>query len=118
MKIKHILKTKEFSFLIENGRKLRGETVFLYADVTNTPGESRMSAGVTTSKKYAPRAVTRNYIKRFIYAELRKTTIRKNINIRIIVRLRKYVNNLSRKEIAILIRNDITNLMLQIDGVE
>jgi len=117
VKIKHILKTKEFRFLIENGRKLRGETVFLYADETKTPGGSRISAGVTTSKKYAPRAVTRNYVKRFIYAELRKSTIKKNANIRIIVRLRKTVHNLPRKEIANLIRKDLTSLIVRIDGV-
>jgi len=118
VKIKHILKTKEFRFLIENGRKLRGETVFLYADVTKTSGESRISAGVTTSKKYAPRAVTRNYVKRFIYAELRKSTIQKNTNIRIIARLMKTVHDLPRKEIAGRIRKDLTSLMVQIDGVE
>lgn len=117
MKIKHILKAKDFRALIENGKKLTGRAVFLYVQVKKQTGKFPLEIGVTTSKKHAARAVRRNYVKRFIYAELRKAELRQDVFIRMIVRLIKPVNKMTKKEIAREIKQDLKVLCGRIDGI-
>jgi len=76
-----------------------------------------LEAGVTASKKHATRAVRRNYVKRLIYAELRKIKLRRDVSLRLIVRLIKPVNKMTRKEVASEIKRDLKVLCGRIDGV-
>ena len=117
MKIKHILKTKDFRTLIQNGKKLPGRAVLLYVQEIKKNGVFPLEIGVTTSKKQAARAVTRNHVKRLIYAELRKVKVRRDVSLRLIVRLIKPVNKMTRKEIAGEIQQDLKVLCGQIDGI-
>ncbi|MBL7073607.1 MAG: ribonuclease P protein component [Candidatus Omnitrophica bacterium] len=117
MKIKHILKAKDFREILENGKKLTGRAVSLYIQVEKQTGKFPLEIGITTSKKHAARAVKRNYIKRFIYAEFRKAKLRQEVSIRMVVRLIKSVNKMTKKEIARAIRQDLKALCGQIDGI-
>jgi len=117
VKIKHILKTKDFRTLIVNGKKLPGRAVLLYVQETKKNGVFPLKVGVTTSKKQAARAVKRNYVKRLIYAELRKVKVCEDISLGLIVRLIKPVNKMTRKEIACEIQQDLKVLCGRIDGI-
>ncbi|MBD3296147.1 MAG: hypothetical protein GF392_02115, partial [Candidatus Omnitrophica bacterium] len=65
MKIDHILNSEGFSRVFTEGVKISGEISAAY--FLRVPGVRRISVGVVVSKKCAPLAVRRNYLKRLIY---------------------------------------------------
>ena len=108
MKIKHILKASDFSNVIAKGRKISGKTVVAYV-TTDNEGDGP-SVGIVVSKKVAPRAVQRNYIKRVIYGHFRDSHHGPARNEKIVVRVIKDVKELKRNGIRQAIIQDLENI--------
>jgi ribonuclease P protein component len=69
MKIQHVLKSKDFAEIFEKGRKTREKKISLH--VKKCDNEKGFSVGIVISKRFAAQAVTRNYVRRLIYAYFR-----------------------------------------------
>jgi len=66
VKIKHLRKREEFAAIVQGGRKARGGAISVYIGPDGP--EEELSVGIIIPKKSIPKAVTRNYLRRVIYA--------------------------------------------------
>ena len=111
MKLKHILKTKDFRELVVTGEKNKGNLLGLYSK-GNSKDED-LTVGVIISKKVAPRAVTRNYLKRIIYnfyTEKRKKII---AGTRIVVRVISPIEKKRKRKTAQRVLMELEDLTRQ-----
>ena len=111
MKLTHILKAKEFRDVIGTGERVKGQLVGLYSKGYGP--NKKISVGVVISKKVAPRAVTRNYLKRVIYLFFTQKRDKIIAGTRIVVRVIKAVEKQKRKSIAKQIRTELEALTRQ-----
>ncbi|MFH1395630.1 MAG: ribonuclease P protein component [Candidatus Omnitrophota bacterium] len=95
MKIKHLLKAKDFADIMKTGSSVCGKTLCLYR--VEEPGADSFAVGITVPKRYVPKAVTRNYIKRLIYAYFRGKEKNYHKNIKIVIRVPSRIKKDSRK---------------------
>ncbi|MFH1846106.1 MAG: ribonuclease P protein component [Candidatus Omnitrophota bacterium] len=109
MKVKHLLKTRDFADILKTSRKESEELV----SVRIRPGEKKSAlirVGIIISKKFAPKAVDRNYMRRIIYAYFSKHGQAFNKEADIIVRLEKNTRSLSKTALSREIRKELKNL--------
>ncbi len=109
MKIKHILKATEFADILKTGDKIRGKTICLH--LLKTPDEGVAYVGVVIPKKYVPKAVARNYLKRVMYAHFRSMRgdgIRK---VRTVIRVTAGIKRQGKKTTSKEIRAEIEGLL-------
>ncbi len=112
MKIRHILKAKDFADIVKSGERARGRTLALY--VKHGSGEEKTSVGVVVSKEFAPSAVKRNYIKRLVYSYFQDREQPLSQGIRVVVRLIRDVKELRRKPLSQGIRGELEALAKKI----
>lgn len=108
MKIKHLKSSKEFADVLAAGTRIRGKTLTLYC--RQSP-EKEPKVGLIISKKTAPLATKRNYIRRLIYSDLRERKNTMNAGQEIVVRLVKEVGSLTKETISREIRQDLDTLL-------
>ena len=109
MKIKHILKTKEFADILSGGEKIRGKTLAMYVRrEKNTSGP--LAVGIVVSKKLVPRAVTRNYIRRVMYASFRESGFSRKHETSVVVRVTRAVDRVGKRSLSREIRAEIGTL--------
>ncbi|MFH1552901.1 MAG: ribonuclease P protein component [Candidatus Omnitrophota bacterium] len=108
MKIRHILRSKDFADIFSSGKKLKGKTVSLYS--SRSASEEGISVGVVVSKAMAPLAVTRNYIKRLIYAFFREKDASLAKNFKVVVRLIRNVRGQSKRPLSKELREELERL--------
>jgi ribonuclease P protein component len=115
VKIKHILKATEFADILKTGDKIRGKVICLH--LLRAPDEGIAYVGVVIPKKYVPKAVERNYLKRVIYAyfrSMRGDGIRK---VKAVVRVTAGIKQRGKKTTSKEIRAEIESLLRK-GGVE
>jgi ribonuclease P protein component len=108
VKIRHILKTGEFAEIIENGEKLRGKTVNAY--VKKGGQDREPSVGIVISKKFAPKAVKRNYARRLIYSYFQGNDHTWRSGVRIVIRVVRDISAPGRRFFSREIKEDLENL--------
>ncbi len=109
MKIRHIANKKEFSEIFTQGKICRGRKIAVYR--LNDDTTQRISIGLVLSKKYLPKAVQRNYVKRVIYAYFRESAAKIPVGEKIIIRVTgKMGTNRTRKEAAKTIIEEIKEI--------
>ena len=109
MKIKHILKTKEFADILGSGERTRGKTLAVYVRREKS-AEDSLAIGVVVSKKFVPKAVTRNYIRRVIYASFRESGFSPEGGVSIIARAIRTLGRDGKKSLSKEIRAEIKTL--------
>ena len=72
---------------------------------------STISAGVTVAKKFAPKAVTRNYIRRLVFATLQKKGGLLRNNAKAVVRLTRDIRDIKKKPLSKEVRGDLEGLL-------
>lgn len=108
MKIKHVLKAVEFAEILSRGRKYRGKAITIYTIETSDP--KNLAIGLIVPKKQAPKAVTRNYIRRVIYTFF-QDNLGKNIKGgKIAVRVTESLAGLNKKPLSGYIREELKTL--------
>ncbi len=108
MKLEHILKTRDFSDIIKNGKKYKGKSLCLY--IKEHVPIKNIAVGVIISKKTAARAVTRNYLKRVIYAFYTDNSEKINTGVNIVLRVISPVEKRKRKSAARHVRLELGEL--------
>lgn len=108
MKIKHILSSKDFVDIIKNGKKVKGGLFCLYSKKDGS--FHNLSIGIVISKKFVPKAVTRNYIKRRIYACFRDLDRENGYSGQIVVRVIRNVDGLSKKGLSKAIKQELDGI--------
>lgn len=111
MKIEHIRKTKDFREVFKDGKKLKGKVFSLH--VLNEAGSNAVFTGVVAAKKFAPRAVKRNYIRRLVYTAFREHAASFRRGTRIIARLSHSVEGIKKRPLSKAIGKDIERLLEQ-----
>ncbi len=111
MKIKHILKSKEFGEILKNGSKTHGKKISLYVKKEDD-GED-ISVGIVISRRFVRRAVTRNYLRRLIYAYFRNHEDSLKSGIRVIVRVNGKLEGLGKKSLSGEIRKTLEELVIR-----
>ncbi|MFH1310544.1 MAG: ribonuclease P protein component [Candidatus Omnitrophota bacterium] len=105
MKIKHLLKAKDFADIMKNGKRIRGETLCLYE--LETSDADQAAVGVTVPKRFVPKAVTRNYVKRVVYAYFGRNKEKHDGNKKIVIRVHDTIKKNPRKIFARGIRKEL-----------
>ncbi|MGB2601008.1 MAG: ribonuclease P protein component [Candidatus Omnitrophota bacterium] len=108
MKIRHILKSKDFVEILKNGEKLKNKLVS--AHLKRETGGKELSVGVIVSKKCAPKAVTRNYLRRIIYAYFREAGAKWAKGTRIVVRLSSNVSEIKKRPLSQEVRKNLARI--------
>ncbi len=104
--------------MLQNGKKTRGKMVSLYCLTDKGDEDKEIYVGLIVSKRCAPKAVTRNHIRRLIYAFFREENGAWARGIKTVVKLEKDVRDETRKEISLIIRGDLTILSKKAGIVE
>lgn len=98
MKIRHILKSRDFAEVLQKGDRVKGGMFALYIAKDEA---KNLRVGVILPKKQARLAVQRNYLKRLIYAIFREKAGKLHENRTMaVVRLMKDVSGKKRKELS------------------
>jgi len=114
VKIRHVRKTAEFLEILSKGRKYNGKTFSLH--FLRDPEQETPQIGVILTKKLAPKAVRRNYVKRLVYAFFVENNMTLKPGTRVIVRLIRPVKDFPRKSLSAEIKKDLaalTNKIIQ-----
>lgn len=106
--MRHILKSLEFASVLKSGRKLKGKT--LSAHIKQPTEGNDLAVGCIISKKVAPQAVKRNYIRRLIYAYFRENERFLKEGAEIVIRLEKNISGQKKKAISREIREELKSL--------
>jgi len=116
VKTGRIRKTKEFQDILASGEKQRGRYIFLYWKQDKSRKDPRV--GTIITKKLAPNATQRNYIKRIIYTffDSRKQSIKPGTAN--IIRLVRNVRNINRTRLAKEIRKELENVVIKAGIIE
>ena len=109
MKIQHILKSMDFAEVLKNGKKRQEDIVAMHFLKDERKG--RVSVGVIISKKNVPKAVTRNYLRRIIYAFFTEQTTRSNDDKKIVVRITRPIGNVKKGTLSKKVREEMSNLL-------
>ncbi len=108
MKIEHVLKAREFSRILQKGRKVSGQLLALYIE-HNARG-NRVKVGIITPKKCIPTAVRRNYIRRCIYAHFRDPKEGVRLGTTVVARIKGNTRGTNKKPLAAILRGELRNL--------
>ncbi|MFC1479991.1 ribonuclease P protein component [Candidatus Omnitrophota bacterium] len=108
MKIRHILKSKDFADVFSSGKKLKGQTLSLH--IKRCASEEGISVGVVISKAMAPLAVKRNYIKRRIYTFFRDRGASLKKNVKVVVRLSRNVRDEKKRPLSRVLSEELESL--------
>jgi len=116
VKIGRITKTKEFRDILARGEKQRGSHVFLYWKQDKSRKDSRV--GTIITKKLAPNATQRNYIKRIIYTffDTRKQSLKPGTAN--IIKLVRDVRDFNKTRLAREIREELENVATKAGIIE
>ena len=117
VKIKHIRKAEDFSSVLKEGAKRRGKTIAVSAQRNTTGPRKGLEIGVIVTKKSAPQATLRNYIRRVIYAFFIERGQEIKPGTRIIVRVIRDIKETNRKALSQEIREDLLSAATQL-GLE
>jgi len=109
VKIKHILKAAEFAEILGKGRKYRGKAIAIHTIKTADPKD--LAIGLIVPKKQAPKAVTRNYIRRVIYAFFRDNIAENRKGGKIVVRVTDSLADLKKKPLSGYIKEELKALV-------
>ncbi|MBD3426941.1 MAG: ribonuclease P protein component [Candidatus Omnitrophica bacterium] len=109
MKIKHILRPKDFAEVLENGEKYGAGPLLAYVERIRMRGLPEI--GIIVSKKVAPKAVTRNYLRRIIYSYFRGEQPGWIKGARIIVRVASKVDSLGKRSLSEQIRHSLDQIV-------
>jgi ribonuclease P protein component len=106
VKIDHILTPEVFSRVFTEGVKIRGNISAAY--ILRVPGYQGTTVGVVVSRKCAPRAVRRNYLKRLIYGYFadRAEDISPG-RVLVVVRITAGVGDLTKKKVSSALKKDL-----------
>ncbi|MFH1837407.1 MAG: ribonuclease P protein component [Candidatus Omnitrophota bacterium] len=103
MKIRHILGKKEFVEILNGGKRTRGEKTTVY-----TGGTSEEEAvGLIVPKKMVDSAVTRNYLRRSIYAYFRDLPESEGAKKRTVIRIISPIDKTNKKKAGLEIKKEI-----------
>ena len=105
MKIKHIKKSSVFADIIKNGEKVKEKSIALY--FFKRTDEAIPQIGVVISKKAVQKAVTRNYIRRLIYAYFINESEISDKNVKLIFRITRSLRGITRKPLSQTIRKEL-----------
>lgn len=108
MKIKHIVKKQDFTAVFE-GEKTFGKNFILYAK-RGTNNKDVFNIGVVLPKKFAPKAVIRNYIRRRTYAFFQNKNALLLSEISVVLYLRKDIRDFKRKDLKKIIPEELSIL--------
>lgn len=98
MKIRHILKSRDFATVLEKGDRIKGSifSLYLLEEKTGSP-----AVGIIIPKKLARLAVQRNYLKRLIYAFFREQAcFPEKTGPMIVVRLTKDISSTKSRQLS------------------
>jgi len=109
MKIQHVLKSKDFAEIFGKGRKTRGEKISLH--IKKCDNEKDLSVGIVISKRFAARAVTRNYARRLIYAYFRDHGDHLRGGFKVVVRVIGDLRDLKKRALSTEIRETLGTLI-------
>lgn len=109
MKIKHILKATEFANILKTGDKIRGKVICLH--LLKVPDEGIAYVGVVIPKRYVPKAVARNYLKRVIYAYFRSMKGDAARKVKAVVRVTASLKEIRKKTISREVRAEIAGML-------
>lgn len=98
MKIKHILRPREFVSVITSGKRLARGKISLF--IKQCSASKGISVGVVVSKKNEPLATKRNYIRRTIYSFFTTSRIDPGKGIDLVVRVNGSTRDLPRKQLG------------------
>jgi ribonuclease P protein component len=110
VKIQHIRKPEEFTHVLKKGIKKRGKTVSLCACQGEVSPGGRIKVGIKAAKRYVPKAVTRNYVRRVIYAFFARNEGTFKDGTKIVVTINRKITGTGKKELAREIRDQIGEL--------
>jgi len=109
VKINKIVESREFSDLFKNGKKVQGDVLSVHYKTNNETKE--MYLGVSVSKKMAPLAVDRNYVKRRIMAFFRDEAEQKEAGYKIVVRVTGEIKEQKAKKMSLKIKEELDSLL-------
>ncbi|MEA3488737.1 MAG: ribonuclease P protein component [Candidatus Omnitrophota bacterium] len=112
MRIRHILKSRDFTEIIESGRKVRGRTIA--AHFKKDKDSKELTIGIIASKRFIPTAVKRNYIRRLIYAYFREYGDSLAPGVRAVIRVARNVGGIRKNQLAREIREELTRIFHKI----
>ncbi len=111
MKIKHIVKKQDFTTVFE-GKKTFGNFFVLYTK-QNTNNRDIFKIGVVIPKRFAPKAVIRNYVRRRVYAFFQNKKALLLQGLSVILYLRKDIRDFKRKDLEKIIPEELSLLSLK-----
>jgi ribonuclease P protein component len=110
VKIRHLRKTGDFSYVLAGGEKRRGKTVSLHARYGEPTAPGPLEVGVMVTKKAAPKATLRNYIRRGIYAFFRDFKGAYKPGVKLVVRVVRNIKKEDKRKASKEIREEIERL--------
>lgn len=111
MKIRHILNSSDFAEILKNGERFKSKLVSIYLE--RGAGGRTIGVGVIVPKKCAPKAVTRNYLRRLIYAYFREAGGDWAKGSRIVVRVSSNVAEIKKKPLSKEVRESLGSIALK-----
>ena len=108
MKIRHILKSSDFAEILKSGERFKSKLVSIYLE--RGTGSKTLNVGIAVPKKCAPKAVTRNYLRRLIYAYFREAGGSWAKGARIVVRISSNVAEIKKKPLSKEIRESLETI--------
>jgi len=108
VKIDHVLKAREFSRILQKGRKVSGQLLSLY--IEHDARGNRIKVGIITPKKCIPTAVRRNYVRRCIYAHFRDPKEGIRLGTTVVARIKDNTRGTNKRPMAALLRSELRSL--------
>jgi len=108
VKIAHIRKTAEFREILSGGRKWQERTVALHS--REAGDRDKVYIGTIITKKLAPKATQRNYIRRVIYGFFIDNKQMLTGGTKNIVRLRRDIRDVKKRTLSKGIREEVQKM--------
>lgn len=111
MKIERVKKTKAFLDILANGKKWQGKLFSLHCKQDD--GQKRPCIGSIITKRRAPKATQRNYIKRIIYAFFHTHKHSLKPGSASVIRLIRDVRGIKKRSLAEKVRLELSELSVR-----
>lgn len=115
MKVTRLRKIRDFEDVFKSGIELRGKVFSLHT--LRGAGCNTAAVGASIAKKFAPKAVKRNYIRRAIHAAFRDREGSLQPDMKVVVRLIRDIKHEKKKELSKIARKDLEGLLGRIGKV-
>ena len=107
--VDRIRKTRDFKDVFKNGEKIKGKMFSLY--VLKNAGTGPAATGITVAKKYIPKAVKRNYIRRVANSFFRENINTSQKGLKIVARMIRDVEGVGKRTLSLTLRKDLYGLL-------